>query len=106
MSFDPDAGFELVRTQPVDLTDFLARGTDVEIGYDTIPTDIPFGALGFEDTDVLIVEDRIRHEPKDDRSTDRMSTRPATDGEWPPDPKPPGTRKFRRAGMFKAITKL
>jgi len=81
--------------------DFLAEGTDA--GRDTIPSEIPFGALGFDDTDVLILEARPG---RDDRATDRQYARPVTDGDWPPETRPPTTRRFRRAGMFKAITKI
>jgi hypothetical protein len=96
VSWDPS--LEMI-TQPTDLTDFLARGTEPEIGYDTVPTTI----LGFEDTDVLVIESRP---PRDERATDRQYARPVTDGDWPPETRPPTTRRLRRAGMFKAITKI
>jgi hypothetical protein len=89
----------------------------VDVGSDTMqamlacpaapsvsPSDtIPLQVIDFDDTLV-----RRLATASGDEHTDVLlrSARPQTNSDWPPAPKPPGDRQNRRAGMYKAITKV
>ena len=82
---------EMFRTQPFEA-----------VGFDSLPTDV----VPFDDTDRLIVNHPTYLDAGKEVSSGMIvgSTRASTDGEWPPQPKPPGHRLHRRAGVYRAIT--
>ena len=57
--------------------------------------------IGFDDTDMLVIDSIDDGE----RPTDRMHARASTNGDWPPSPRPPETRRIRRARILKAVTR-
>jgi hypothetical protein len=75
-------------------SDSLQAVLNAALAADTMPIDM----IGFDDTAVRIA--------LDERTTDQviMLSRPGTDSEWPPPPKPPDGRRVRRAGVYNAIT--
>jgi hypothetical protein len=67
---------------------FLAEDDTDAVEIEQVDT-IPLDLIELEDTALLL-----------------PNRRPPTDSDWPPVPKPPGARQIRRAGMYKAITRV
>jgi hypothetical protein len=75
-----------------------ADTVSVDVGSDTMQVvlcsasdTIPVDMIDFDDTAVSIIHRKAR---------------PRTDSDWPPAPKPPGQRRFRKVGVYKAITNV
>ena len=89
----------------------IASASGRDLGFDTAPNDaipspadtIPVEVIEFEDTAVL---NRRISLGEDTTDAVILLSRPTTDSDWPPEPKPPTARRFRRAGVYKAITKV
>jgi len=93
ISLDRSEAFEVILTGPL------------EVGFDTTPVE----ALPLDDTAVAVLQHPAVTLEK--QTTDKMlvpvdQARASTDADWPPEPREPGERRFRHAGVYKAITSV